>query len=94
MDVLLRVLLLVFWNFSLVTGHVELRRSLATNDGESLLGGGLEASVVQAAILVLRFDVQHVLHVQKEAIIASGAYNTGALVHFKAATGWKSFETV
>jgi len=82
------ILLLAFGNFSFVRRHVELRRPLSANDGESLLDGRLVA-VAHAAVVILGLDVEDVLHVKLERLLAAGSNHAGSLVDLKTPTGWK-----
>lgn len=84
----------VLWDGLLVLGQVELRGSLASHNGQPLLRGRLEVLVVDPAVLVLRLDVQHVLHIKLEHLGAAGPNHAGLLVHLEPPPGCLSEDSI
>lgn len=79
----LRVFLLVLRNFRLIAWHVELRRTFATHDGEALFRRALELSVVDLSILIFRFDIQHILHVELEEVSSARSNHARSFVNLE-----------
>ncbi len=85
---LLGIFPLIFRYFCFIRLHIKLRSSFTTDDGQSLFGCRLISSIVDAAILVLGFNVQNVFHIQLKRIRTPGAHHAWAFVDFEPSASW------
>ena len=87
---LLCVLFLVFGDFSLVAGHVELRWAFASDDRQTLFRRRLVSPFVQSPVLIFGLDVEDVLHVELERLSAARTDDTGSFVDFETASSYSN----